>query len=91
MRRTAGKLARGTDTALPRPFVTRLSLTAMARDVFGRDVPDNFRILFRRDPLAEALWEYGEEKGYTAAYAASVEAGAVLPSSPAEDGLPRQS
>jgi hypothetical protein len=31
------------------------------RDVFGRPVPENFRINFRRDVLAEALWEYGED------------------------------
>jgi hypothetical protein len=32
------------------------------RDVFGRPVPENFRINFRRDVLAEALWEYGEDE-----------------------------
>ena len=31
-------------------------------DIFGRPVPENFRITFRRDILAEALWEYGEEE-----------------------------
>jgi hypothetical protein len=29
--------------------------------VFGRPVPENVRITFRRDVLAEALWEYGED------------------------------
>jgi len=29
------------------------------RDIFGRPVPENFRIALRR-VLAEALWEYGE-------------------------------
>ena len=32
------------------------------RDMFGRQVPENFRITFRRDVLAEALWEYGEDE-----------------------------
>ncbi len=32
-----------------------------ARDMFGRKIPPNVRITFRRDILAEALWEYGEE------------------------------
>lgn len=32
------------------------------RDMFGRPIPDNFRITFRRDLLAEALWEYGEDE-----------------------------
>lgn len=31
------------------------------RDAFGRSIPENFRITFRRDLLAEALWEYGED------------------------------
>jgi hypothetical protein len=30
--------------------------------MFGRTIPPNFRIAFRRDILAEALWEYGEEE-----------------------------
>jgi hypothetical protein len=30
--------------------------------MFGRQVPENFRIAFRRDVLAEALWEYGEDE-----------------------------
>jgi hypothetical protein len=29
--------------------------------MFGRPIPENFRITFRRDVLAEALWEYGED------------------------------
>jgi hypothetical protein len=28
----------------------------------GRPIPENFRITFRRDVLAEALWEYGEDE-----------------------------
>lgn len=32
-----------------------------SRDIFGRTTPPNFRITFRRDTLAEALWEYGED------------------------------
>jgi hypothetical protein len=32
------------------------------RDVFGRPIPENFRITFRRDVLAEALWQYGEDE-----------------------------
>ena len=32
----------------------------MTRDIFGRSIPEDFRIAFRRDVLAEALWEYGE-------------------------------
>ena len=31
------------------------------RDMFGRKIPDNVRISIRRDLLAEALWQYGEE------------------------------
>jgi hypothetical protein len=31
-------------------------------DLFGRPVPENLRITFRRDVLAEALWEYGEDE-----------------------------
>ena len=30
-------------------------------DEIGRRVSSNFRISFRRDTLAEALWEYGED------------------------------
>jgi hypothetical protein len=30
--------------------------------VLGRAIPENVRITFRRDVLAEALWEYGEEQ-----------------------------
>jgi hypothetical protein len=30
--------------------------------VFGRAIPESFRITFRRDVLAEALWEYGEDE-----------------------------
>jgi hypothetical protein len=41
---------------LPRPK------KVATRDVFGRPVPENFRINFRRDVLAEALWEYGEDE-----------------------------
>ena len=33
-----------------------------SRDVFGRRIPQNLRITFRRDILAEALWEYGEDE-----------------------------
>ena len=33
-----------------------------SRDAFGRRIPANFRIKFRRDILAEALWEYGEDE-----------------------------
>jgi hypothetical protein len=32
------------------------------RDCFGRTIPADFRISFRRDALAEALWEYGEDE-----------------------------
>jgi hypothetical protein len=32
------------------------------RDIFGRPVPENLRITFRRDVLAETLWEYGEDE-----------------------------
>lgn len=32
-----------------------------SRDYFGRPIPENFRIRFRRDTLAESLWEYGED------------------------------
>lgn len=32
-----------------------------SRDAFGRPIPENFRITFRRDVLAETLWEYGED------------------------------
>jgi hypothetical protein len=32
-----------------------------SRDAFGRTIPADFRITFRRDVLAEALWEYGED------------------------------
>ena len=31
------------------------------RDIFGRELPNNLRIVVKRDVLAEALWEYGEE------------------------------
>ena len=34
----------------------------MRHDLFGRPIPENFRIVFRRDGLAEALWEYGEDE-----------------------------
>ena len=30
-------------------------------DVFGRPIPRNVRVIYRRDVLAEALWEHGEE------------------------------
>jgi hypothetical protein len=32
------------------------------RDAFGRRISDSFRITFRRDVPAEALWEYGEDE-----------------------------
>ena len=32
------------------------------KDFFGRRIPSNIRIVFRRNVLAEALWEYGEDK-----------------------------
>jgi hypothetical protein len=32
------------------------------QDFFGREIPDNFQIGFRRDQLAESLWEYGEDE-----------------------------
>lgn len=32
------------------------------KDMFGREIPSNFQIGFRRDTLAECLWEYGEEE-----------------------------
>jgi hypothetical protein len=32
------------------------------KDFFGREIPDNFRIGFRRDQLAESLWEHGEDE-----------------------------
>lgn len=31
------------------------------KDIFGREIPDNIRVVVRRDVLAEALWEYGED------------------------------
>ena len=40
----------------------RLPSKTTTRDIFGRQVPHNFRITFRRDVLAEALWEYGEDE-----------------------------
>jgi hypothetical protein len=30
--------------------------------MFGRRIPDNVRHTFRRDALAEALWQYGEDE-----------------------------
>lgn len=30
-------------------------------DIFGREIPGNFRIWMRRETLAESLWEYGED------------------------------
>jgi hypothetical protein len=30
--------------------------------MFGRPIPENVRVTFRRDVLAEALWEYGEDE-----------------------------
>src|SRR5262245_64943645 len=33
-----------------------------SRDMFGRSIPANVRIPFRRDTLAETLWEYGEDE-----------------------------
>jgi hypothetical protein len=36
--------------------------TRSAKDALGRPIPKNVRIMFRRDVLAEALWEYGEEE-----------------------------
>jgi hypothetical protein len=32
------------------------------KDCFGREIPSNFRIEFRRDVLAECLWQYGEDE-----------------------------
>lgn len=32
------------------------------KDMFGREIPSRFSITFRRDTLAESLWEYGEEE-----------------------------
>lgn len=32
------------------------------KDIFGRAIPDNIRVVVRRDVLAEALWEYGEDE-----------------------------
>jgi hypothetical protein len=32
------------------------------RDMLGRPIPENVRITFRRDVLAEARWEYGEDE-----------------------------
>lgn len=32
-----------------------------SRDMFGRTIPPNVSVTFRRDVLAEALWEYGED------------------------------
>lgn len=32
------------------------------RDAFERPIPVNVRVTFRRDVLAEALWEYGEDQ-----------------------------
>jgi hypothetical protein len=32
------------------------------QDYFGRSIPSNFQIVFRRDVLAESLWQYGEEE-----------------------------
>jgi hypothetical protein len=31
-------------------------------DMFGRRIPQTVRVTFRRDPLAEALWQYGEDE-----------------------------
>jgi hypothetical protein len=31
------------------------------RDCFGRAISHNFNMVFRRDYLAECLWEYGED------------------------------
>jgi hypothetical protein len=36
--------------------------TKATRDMFRRPIPGNFRITFRRDVLAEALWQYGEDE-----------------------------
>ena len=30
--------------------------------MFGREIPSNFSITYRRDTLAESLWQYGEEE-----------------------------
>lgn len=32
------------------------------KDCFGRTIPSDFRIEFRRDVLAESLWQYGEDE-----------------------------
>ncbi|MET1082077.1 MAG: hypothetical protein ABWY12_03370, partial [Burkholderiales bacterium] len=32
------------------------------RDALGRRIPSKFQVTSRRDLLAEALWEYGEDK-----------------------------
>ena len=31
------------------------------KDIFGRKIPNNIRVVVRRDVLAESLWEYGED------------------------------
>ncbi len=42
--------------------------TRARRDCFGRPIPGNLRIRFRRDLLAESLWEYGEDDLAEAAF-----------------------
>ena len=43
------------------------------RDCFGRSIPADFTISFRRDALAESLWQYGEDELGEAALALSDE------------------
>lgn len=31
------------------------------KDIFGRELPHHYRVVAKREVLAEALWEYGEE------------------------------
>jgi hypothetical protein len=47
--------------------VRRRSSRSTTHDVFERPIPDNIRITFRRDVLAEALWEHGEDELASAA------------------------
>jgi len=42
-------------------MVRPMSTSKASRDVFGRSIPRNVRVVYRRDVLAEALWEYGED------------------------------
>lgn len=58
---TPGSKRRSRRPALPCSTVP-LWRRKRSKDQFGRAVPGNVRIAFRRDVLAEALWEYGEDE-----------------------------